>query len=441
MGPRIRSRATAFPDDEGPEGWEDDTSDEESASSDSGSSSDGEEDAYDEEEEGEEEMIPIHVVDGEEYVELYNDIKNIGIRELSFAHAPYVLEKVLEVCKAREDDRDRWCVGNLAQLREVAAFRTGFVGIISSLERLQVLWKNHRVVAVDWDMIGAVKVAVARLPALSDRHPQDLRAEVVKLMERLEATLPVQPDGADSHGANSVEILFPSLVSDVEVLLKDMHEIGLMSIKYSRAELSAYVEVGEGVENEPEEQKPPYIRISSYNEALLAMDSESQLLRTPLCVVACKLSDATKMFNELEKASLKGRWVGNLRILQDTSQFRTVFSRLSESISNVYLTLLEHEIDWFEIQMIKETKDQITTMCDSQTVELRDATLGFLGSIESVLSDFPPLPSDTLTDETEHPHQLIKDLSTKVKQLVDDAKAIEHLKVEYPDAGPPTPLT
>lgn len=179
--------------------------------------------------------------------QLYLHLKHMCILGVTFAHAPYMLEQVLKVGKEREVNR--WLVGNLAELKEIASFRTAFLCLVSSLESLS---KKHRILEDDWNMIAAVKDAVSRLPPLSDRQPEALRAEVLKLLERLEATLPVQPGGSDSAGANSLEVLSSTLTSDVGAILKDMYEVGLRHIEYTQVDLPAFMELEDEEENQPE---------------------------------------------------------------------------------------------------------------------------------------------------------------------------------------------
>jgi hypothetical protein len=54
------------------------------------------------------------------------------------------------------------------------------------------------------------------------------------------------------------------------------------------------------------------------------------------------------------------------------------------------MTLLEGEIDWFEIKRIKQLKDRITALCDNQPMELCNITFEFFTNIDTVLSEFPP---------------------------------------------------
>lgn len=157
-----------------------------------------------------------------------------------------MLEQVLKVGKEREVNR--WLVGNLAELKEIASFRNAFLCLVSSLESLS---KKHQLLEDDWNMIAAVKDAVARLPPLSDRQPEALRAEVLKLLERLDSTLPVQPGGSDSAGANSLEVLSSTLTSDVGAILKDMYEVGLRHIEYTQVDLPAFMELEDEEENQP----------------------------------------------------------------------------------------------------------------------------------------------------------------------------------------------
>ena len=346
----------------------------------------------------EEAAIPIHVagsVQGQ-YIEvtcladimsvinfprLYREFDRICVLEFPFVDAPHLLETILEVGKPGEEKT--WLIGNLPELIEITRFRVAFLRVSSSLERLLSLWKTHGILEIDWDFIGAVEHAVAALHPLSDHQPEALRNGVLGLLERLKLLFPVQPDDADSTDI----IASTKLVSDVELIVKDMSLLGLIPIKYpALRDQSAFLPVSV-VENQPDVQESPYIRIRSYNELLLTMDSQFPI---DICIVSFKLSDATKVSHRVDKAIEKGWWVGNIDILHTTSHFRSIISRISESISNLQMTLLEGEIDWFEIKRIKQLKDRITALCDNQPMELCNITFEFFTNIDTVLSEFPP---------------------------------------------------
>uniref|UniRef100_A0A0E0EUZ4 Uncharacterized protein n=1 Tax=Oryza meridionalis TaxID=40149 RepID=A0A0E0EUZ4_9ORYZ len=308
---------------------------------------------------------------------LYREFDRICVLEFPFVDAPHLLETILEVGKPGEEKT--WLIGNLPELIEITRFRVAFLRVSSSLERLLSLWKTHGILEIDWDFIGAVEHAVAALHPLSDHQPEALRNGVLGLLERLKL-FPVQPDDADSTDV----IASTKLVSDVELIVKDMSLLGLIPIKYpALRDQSAFLPVSV-VENQPEVQESPYIRIRSYNELLLTMDSQFPI---DICIVSFKLSDATKVSHRVDKAIEKGWWVGNIDILHTTSHFRSIISRISESISNLQMTLLE----------------------------------------------VPPIPADIITNQMEYPNELVKGIPAKLDKLLFEANTIQGLKVQYPD--------
>uniref|UniRef100_A0A0D9XGQ7 Uncharacterized protein n=1 Tax=Leersia perrieri TaxID=77586 RepID=A0A0D9XGQ7_9ORYZ len=362
--------------------------------------SDGEDDEEFAPEAVAEEASPIHRAPGEDYIEvtslddimsvvdfpqMYSRFDLICILGFTFVDAPRLLEMVLNV--GRAEDRP-WLVGNLGLLKEVGLFRGSFMRVSSSVERLLMLWKRHRVLEIDWDFVHTIQNAVALLPPLSDQQPENLRDTVAELLERLKVMLPVQP----ADGSNNSDALASSeLISDMEKLVIDMSALELLHIRYTPLEPSACTSGSRG--------------------------------------------DATKLVNKLHDALALGWRVGNMNTLKKTSSLRVTLSRMAESLTYVTMALDEKEIDWFEVKRIREGKDKLIVLCEDQPPNLCGAVLAFVANVDLVLSDLPPKPDDTHADyQIEYHADVLNPLADKLKNLQDEIKTIQVLRVEYSDA-------